>query len=345
LRDVPLDSVKARVQPAINAPPLIAYRAGICVGADTMALRRVRLAVPAFHEAAYFLAVPATFAAEETGGDAARSLLEQAYGRFAHAPGVTLMFGWLGTVTGDCASAVRYYDEAIAIEPAHEHAWLQRTICLTHLRQDSAAIASATRLIELETQSTTDGYYWRALNRLRRKELELARSDIELAKARSSLGNVLTLAGMIEHDQDDLPVAERDLRAALKEVRSEENCTASWYLGLVLTKGKRWPESAASFEEAMGCYDRKVVALQRRIARIRSRPTRNAAFTARRIAQIEADTVEQRVRYHASAYNAAGNHSNGGNVARARELLDVAARDPKLAAQVSTLRQMLSSKE
>ena len=332
-----------RPELAPGASPLIAYRTGICAGTDTTMLERARAAVAAFPEAAYHLGSTAAFAAEETGGMKAGALLDEAYRRFPKSPAVTLMSGWLGTVIGDCSRAVRYYDETLAIEPAHENAWLQRTICLTNMRQDSAAIESATRLIALETESTAQAYYWRALNRLRRKELEQARSDIEAAKALAPASNVLTLAGIIEHDQDDLGIAERDLRTARGHHRGDENCTAAWYLGLVLTKTKRWGESAEIFEAAMGCYDLKVSDLRFKIARLMERSAANPSFAARRIAQFEADSAEQRGRYYAAAFNAAGSRASIGEYARGGELLEIAARNTKLAASVANLRESLKA--
>jgi hypothetical protein len=337
-----IGSARKRPELPPGAPPLIAYRTGICAGSDTAMLARVRGAVPAFAEAEYYEGQAAAFAAEETGGDDARALLERAYTRFPRAPGVTFTSGWLGTVVGDCASAVRYYGETIAIDPTHEYALLQRTICLTNMRQDTGAIATATRLILLETQNTGQAYYWRALNRLRRKELDQARSDIEAAKALERAPNVLTLAGIIEHDQDDLAIAEQDLRAARALYGGEENCTAAWYLGLVLTKRKQWPQSADVFESAMACYVVKVSDLGTKIARLRTRTTANPAFVAKRIAALEADSTEQRFRYHASAFNAAGNHAAAGNVPRANELLEIASVDPKLADPIAKLRESLA---
>jgi hypothetical protein len=340
----PYDSVKKRRQPPPNAPPLVLYRSGICAGGDSVPLHRAAVAVPAFAEASYFLGQPAAFDADETGGDDARELLGRAYRRFPKAPGVTFYLGWLGTMTGNCTEAIRYYAETIATEPAHEQAYFQRTICLTNLRQDSAAIESATRLIALETESTGQAYYWRALNRLRRKELELARSDIEMAKALTrDAENVLTLAGVIEHDQDDLQPAERDLRAARAKPNGRKNCTAAWYLGLVLNKGTRWRESATTFESAMGCYDEKISEDRDGIALLQSNPKLRPAVKAKKIELLEADIADQQGRYYTAAFNGASNNARAGETARARELLEIAARDPRLGEHVAKLREALAA--
>src|SRR5688500_7319868 len=164
-----------------GASPLVAYRTAICVGQDTAVLTRVRAAVPGFHEAAYYAAQTTAFASGETGDDEAPLLLDAAYTRFRRAPGVTFIYGWFNTAIGDCEPAVRFFDETIAIEPAHERAYMERTVCLTHLRQDSAAIESATRLIGLETGRYGKAYYWRAVDRMRRKEIEPARRGVEVS--------------------------------------------------------------------------------------------------------------------------------------------------------------------
>ena len=327
----------------VGAPPLIAYRTAICAGQDTSVLTKVRAAVPHFAEAAYYAAKVTAFASGETGDDEAPTLLEAAYARFPRAPGVTFIAGWFNTAIGDCEPAVRYFDETIAIEPEHEQAYLERTICLTRLQRDSAAIESATRLIALDTRSTAQAYYWRSLNRLRRKELVVARSDIEAAKARAESDNILTLAGIIEHDQDDLTIAERDLRAARGSLRGDENCTAAWYLASVLRKRLEWKESATNYEAAMGCYNFKVAEIVASIAKIQSHPRMTAALKAKRIERLAADSVDQRSRYHAAAFNAANTNARVGNVARAEELLAVAARDPALADPVAKLRQELKA--
>ena len=332
---------RERPQVPAGAPPLIAYRTAICAGQDTTVLARVRAAVPAFHEAAYYAAQLTAFTSGETGDGEAPLLLEQAYRRFARAPGITFLLGWFNTAMSDCPPAIRYFDETIVIEPEHERAHLERTVCLTQMHQDSAAIASATRLIALDTRSTAQAYYWRSVNRVRRKELPLARSDIDEAKRRSESDNILTLAGIIEHDQDDLDIAERDLRAARASWRGHKNCTAGWYLASVLRKRQQWRESARNFESSMACYDTTVVEIGADIAKIQAHPKMAAALKSRRIAKLVADSVDKRSRYYAAAFNGANLNARDGDFARAEELLAIAARDPALADPVGMLREEL----
>jgi len=230
--------LEQRREVPINAPPLLAYRAANCAKADTLGLKRVLAAVPQFDEAAYALGNVVVWFSGETGGDDARKYYASAYARFPHAAGITFMSGWLELNVGDCREAIRYFDETVAMQPEQERAILQKAIRQSTLHEDSAAIATATRFIALETPDIATGYYWRAISRLRRKELEMARSDIELAKARSRAAEVLTAAGIIEFEQTDFIIAETDLRGARAALKGDENCNAGFYLGSVLTKAR-----------------------------------------------------------------------------------------------------------
>jgi tetratricopeptide (TPR) repeat protein len=325
----------------INAPPLVAYRAANCAKPDTLGLKRVLTAVPQFDEAAYALGNVVVWFSGETGGDDARKYYASAYTRFPHAAGVTFMSGWLDLNVGDCREAIRYFDETVAMQPEHERAILQKAICQSTLHEDSAAIATATRFIALETPDIATGYYWRAVSRLRRKELEMARSDIELAKARSRGAEVLTAAGIIEFEQTDFTIAETDLRGARAAPKGDENCNAGFYLGSVLTKREAWAEAAASYDSAMVCYDDKANVIAAKIEQVRQSTRGSAEFRAKRIASLESDLADRRKRNQASAFNAASMNARLGNFARAAELLTVAAQSPDLAEQVEKLREQL----
>ena len=334
--------LERRREVPVNAPPLVAYRAADCAKADTLALKRVLAAVPQFDEAAYALGNVVVWFAGETGGDDARKYYASAYARFPRAAGVTFMSGWLNLNVGDCHEAIRYYDETLAIEPSHDRAILQTVICQSTLHEDSAAIATATRFIALETPDIAQGYYWRAISRLRRRELEVARGDIELAKARSRGAEVLTAAGIIEFEQADFTIAETDLRGARAAPKGDENCNAGFYLGSVLTKREAWAEAAASYDSAMVCYDDKANLIAAKIEQVRGSTRGSAEFRARRIASLETDLADRRKRNQTSAFNAASMNARLGNFARAEELLVIAAQSQELAEQISKLREQLA---
>jgi tetratricopeptide (TPR) repeat protein len=335
---------KRRAVP-VNAPPLVTYRAAHCAANDTLALKRVLLQVPSFVEAAYALGNVVVWFAGETGGDDAQRYYHHAYVRFPRAAGVTFMSAWLNLNIGDCVEAVRLYDTTLEIEPAHERALLQKAMCQSNMRQDSAAISTATRFIALGPSDIAQGYYWRAVSRLRRRELDLARHDADSAKARTArgAGEILTLAGIIEHEQEDFAIAETDLRGARAMPKGSENCNAAFYLGSVLTKREAWPEAAASYDSAMVCYDDQANFIAAKIEQVRRSTKGSPQFRAKRIAALETDLADRRKRNQSSAFNAASMNARLGNYARAEELLAVAALSPDLTDQVAKLREQLAA--
>ena len=327
-----------RRQVPVNAPPLTAYRAALCGKGDSLALRRVLLAAPNFNEAAYQLADQLWFTAGETGGDNLRRLFEPAYKEFPRSPGVTFAYGQLFSVVSDCENAIRLFDETIAIEAAHDRALMQKMICQSNLHLDSAAIVTATEFIALNTPSVAQGYYWRASSRLRRRELDLARADIETAKSMARGGEILTLAGVIEHEQNDLGIAESDLKGARAVFRGSENCTAAFYLGSVQNKRQGHGEAAAAFDSAMVCYEDRINLTLGQIDRVKASTKGSAAFRAKRLAALETDLADRRKRYYASAFNAASMTAKIGNLTRSAELLAIADGGSELAEQISKLR-------
>ena len=93
----------------------------------------------------------------------------------------------------------------------------------------------------------------------------------------------------------------------------------------------------------MRCYDVKVADARYRIEMLEARPTRYPEVRARRIAALVADTLDNRSRYFASAFNAAGHSANAGDLPRAIQLINVAAADPKLADPVARLRAAIAA--
>ena len=340
--DDTVNSLAKRRELPINAPPLLTYRGADCAIPDTLALKRVLYAVPSFAEAGYAVAGLGVMLAGQTGGDAARAYLDTAHARFPRAAGVTYLSGYLNSVLGDCEVATKFYDATLSLQPRHDRAMLQKTICLTNLHRDSAAMATATQFIALETPNIHEGYYWRAANRLRRRELELARSDIEAAKARSKGGDVLTMAGIIEHEQNDLPVAESDLKGARAAWKGDGNCTAAFYLGSVLNKREVWAGAAAAFDSAMVCYDGRAQVITMEIESIRQSTRGTPAFRAKKVAALESDLADVRKRYYSSAYNFASMTGKVGDLVRAEEILAVAAQSPDLTDQVAKLRDIIA---
>jgi tetratricopeptide (TPR) repeat protein len=331
----------ARRTPLPDAPPLLVYRAGICIDISGDLLKKVRDAVPRFVEAGYFLSRTALVTVKRDGAGRARDWLAEVYKRFPASPSVTYLNGNYQQLIGDCKAALVFYDDTIVLRPAHETALLGRTICLTYLKRTDDAIAEATHMIGLKIDNTDQAYYWRAWNHYSRRALDLARADSDIAKRMRNSTEVLTLAGMIEHDQDDLNPAEADLRGARTMFGGDQNCTAMWYLGLVMIKREQWMESGRQFEDAMGCYETGVKESEAGLRSMQAREDVDPDFKARQIAGFEAALKEDRTQQYAAAFNAANQYAHGGDVPKAKILLEIAARDPALATQVADLRKII----
>ena len=331
-----------RPELAADAPPLLKFKGAICAAFDIPALEALLAAVPRFVEANYPLGRDALAMLQQRGDTIrTRGIVQAAYARFPTSPSITYLSGAFNQLIGDCKAALGFYDETLAIHDVHEDALLGRTMCLTFLKRAEEAIAAATHMIDLRTDNVVEAYYWRAWNHHARQELPPARRDIEAAKMRGSNPRIHTLAGVIEHDQDDLDIAEQDLRIARGMSGGDRNCTAAWYLGLVTMKREQWMPSASWFEQAMACYDLNVQESLDGLEKIRSNPDLDEEFRKAQIAGFEAAIVEDRRQYHAAAFNAANHYARGGEVEKAKPLIEIAARDPALASRVADLRRAI----
>lgn len=328
-------------QIAPDAPALVRYRAGFCDFIRRPPLEKVRTEEPRYAEAAYFLGRLDVARAQDTGGSAARPLLAEAYGRFPKSPAVTYLNGNFQQLIGDCKEALRFYDETVAIEPEHDNALLGRTICLAFLKRSDESIAAATRMISIPTSNLAEAYYWRAWVRHYLKDLDQARADIERAKSILFNNDILRLAGIIEYDQNDLAIADKDLSAAKAAYGGESDCVARWYLGLVEMKRERWLQSAGHFEDSMGCYERAALFAAEALRKMQVAENVDPDFKARQIAGFEAAIKEDTSQQYASAFNAANHYARGGNVAKAKGLVEIAAKDPALDSRVAELRRLL----
>jgi hypothetical protein len=173
------------------------------------------------------------------------------------------------------------------------------------------------------------------------QQLDRARQDINAAKDRGFRSEVYRLAGMIEHDQDDLDPAERDLQSVLHSSGGGNDCVAHWYLGLVYIKKTQWLDSGAAFLGAHTCYQGQVAVDTISLNQMRARTGLDPAFQASQIAGFEAAVAEDRSQFYAAAFNAATQYAHGGDVPKARPLLETASEDPALADRVKALRDII----
>ena len=330
-------------QPAATPPPadvpLLLYRSAICERVDTGPLERVRAAVPRFVETSVFMGRAAMAAVPLSDGSRAREYLEDAYSRFAHSPTVTFHLATVTQATGDCRRAEGYFSETLAIYADHEEARLGRAICRTYLSNSDGAIADATILIDTSAPNRADAYYWRAWNRRARKQIDEARTDIDAARALRYNARVLTLAGMIEHDQKEFDAAREDLTRA-SEMDSRE-CQARWYLGLVGYATERWPESAAGFADSADCYSRLIAETEAKKEEMAKRDDVSDEFRTRQLTGFDAAIAEDSTQRSAADLNAAINYARAGEVEKATTYMKRAWADPQRRTTIEDLRQVL----
>jgi hypothetical protein len=247
-------------------------------------------------------------------------------------------------MTSECERALTFFGQTIALSDAHEQAHLGRTICLTDLKRNAVAIASATRMVELRVPNVHEAFYWRAVNQRTMKDLAAARADIDLAKSAQRTDDILTMAGIIEFEQNDLATAELDLTSALNMRDGLQNCTAAWYLGRVHVAQQRWSEAASRFERSMDCCTAAETVLVARIRSTHAQADIEPAYKALRLARFERSLKDNSSQRFASAFNAANYHFRSGNLSRARELVEIAAQDSTLAEPVAQLRMALKGR-
>ena len=324
-----------------GAPPLVAYRLATCWFPKRDPVERIREEVPRFVETDLTVGQMELAVVPYNGPAKARPFFEALYRRFPNSPTVTYLTGSLHESAGDCAAALPFYRETTALRARHERALLGQTVCLSALDQRDQAIETASRLIELSGRTEGEALYWRAWNRYRLGNLLGARADVDRAKAFEQTGELLTLAGMIEHDQDQLDLAEADLDGALAQ--NDQNCTALRYLGQVQYKRQQWPAAASRLGDATKCYGGSAANAERQLKAARDRADWEPEFKTMRMRALETRVKEQRAQESEAAVNAAANFLRAGDVRQAQTYVNLAARDPERAAAVRELQELIGT--
>ena len=321
-----------------DAPPLVQYRAGNCPRPDRTDLNAVLAAVPRFVEVDLRLerAQAAVITAQAVARE--RELLAALVARFPDSPAVTLDAGKLDQRLGDCHAAITLYDRTLALAPGHEQASLQKIVCQSYLNQSDAAIAGATAMIDGHMAHADDARFWRALNLYAKHDLAAARADSDIVKTVRFNDRVMLLAGEIEYDQNDVDLSEKDLHQALQA--NPESCTAKWYLSLVQLSRQAWGKGADGFVDAFDCYTNAVAADKQSLAATQA-ADEDPAYKASQVAGLEQAVKDDSGQASASAYNAAANYLRAGDRDKARQYVDIAARDPARAAVAAQLRKLI----
>ncbi len=319
---------------------LLTYRLAICENPIQVApLEAVRKTVPRAVETSVFLGRAAMADIAGSDGRRPRELFEEAYARFSDSPAIAFNLATVYQATGDCRRAEELFSRTLTLRAEHEAARLGRAICRTYLSKNDEAIADATVLIDAVSGIRAEAYYWRAWNHRHNGQLEIARADIERARALLYNARVLTLAGMIEHDQKDFDKAREDLTRA-RDMDNRE-CQARWYLGLVGYGTERWSESASGFAESAQCYASLIAQTELARAAMVAREGIDEGFRKAQIAGFDAAIAEDSTQKSAADLNAAINYARAGDVPNATLYMKRAANDPERRAAVEDLRQVL----
>ena len=138
-----------------------------------------------------------------------------------------------------------------------------------------------------------------------------------------STSEIHTLAGIIEHDQDDLESRREGPGHRQGHVGRRAELHGAVVSGTGRDEARRDGSSRAQhFEDAMGCYANSVVLNEIRRDAIAKTPDLDPEFVARQIAGFEAAIKEDRAQQYSSAFNAANHYARGGNRDKAKALVD-----------------------
>lgn len=268
----------------------------------------------------------------------ARKWLNGAAAKWPASPAVSYALGSLHQASGDCRAALTQFDRTLALDPMHEPAQLGRLVCLSYAKQHPEAIAQAGLMIK-DGVEEGEARYWRAWNERELGQLKEARVDSDRMKQILYNDRALTLAGQIEHDMDDLDIAEKDLADAKR--LNDLNCIAQWYFALVKYKRQAWPATADAFTSSMTCYESAVLYDKSKLDEMKKADNVDEQFRASQIAGFEAAIKDDSSQVSASALNAAVNFARANNREKALEYCDLAAKDPDRAKQASELRALI----
>ena len=262
--------------------PIYQYRVGICDSTHAPRLSALRAGDAAFVDADFALGRYALEDPINPDQEEALRHLESATAAFPRSPVIAATIGNTYRRWEEWAEALKAYDAAIAVSPAHPEALIGRTISLSRLERSHEAIATATQVIDAGQWHLGEAFYWRAWNLLRLGEHDRARADADRAKTLWSNAAVFVLSGVIEWRLRRLDTAEQEFQSAIAIDFGE--CEAALDLGVVRDERRKPAEAKAAFQQARQCYELSIALRREAIARVQAGPgtdTAKARDTAR----------------------------------------------------------------
>jgi hypothetical protein len=310
--------------PQFSDAPLMAYALGMVCG-----LRRTAAVVdivskePRYKELSFYQGLDASGARKL---DEAESRYRDAYAWRQTWPAATLALANVLITGEEFDAALDFYDRTLTLAPAFADALMGKIRALTYLSKPEDAIRVADELLAIQ-RYPGDAYYWKAYNELELQRFDDAWRDIEAADKLVRNSDVPKLAGIIAIDRKQLEVARDKLELARQ--RNRMDCQALYYLHLVYAELRQWPQTASGAVAAEGCIAAAEVGLKAEIERIRGSELAEAR-KARQIAARERQ-IASGIRMRANCwYNGAVANFNLSKRDEAKEMAQRIADDEQL---------------
>jgi len=251
--------------PQFADAPLFAYAlAAICGVGRSAAFVGLATKEPRYKELAFHQGLEASGARKL---DDAEARYREAYAWRTTWPSDTLALANVLVTGEDFEGALDFYDHTLTLVPMFPDALLGKVRTLTYLSKPEDAIRVADELLAIE-RYPGDAEYWKAYNELDLKRFDDAWRDIEAADKLLVNSDVPKLAGIIAIDRKQLDVARQKLE--LSRQRNAFDCQALYYLHLVYSELRQWPQAASGAVAAAGCISSAEVGLKAEIENVRS---------------------------------------------------------------------------
>jgi tetratricopeptide (TPR) repeat protein len=332
LRDEKLEPWK----PGPGASPLLRFQMATCVSVKAGALETLLKEELRLDEAHLFLGETSLVAGKLV---AAEQHLLQAVAAIPELTAGHLALGHVYLAMEDPTTARAAYRRVLERVPEHREALLGEAQSLSYLGRSDEALAVLDQMVRLGTWYMGEAYYWRAWNRHRLRQLEVADTDIGEARRRLPTDpQVDKLTGLIAYGRNDAERAEREFRVALEHLASRDgrDCDVGYYLGAALVAQRKWSEGATRFEAAAPCYAEDQAYFRGKIAEI-EKSDLSADRKARLIAAKEQQIKTSRLQQARAWYNGAVGYANLGDKTKARPLAERALEHPGTAESARAL--------
>ena len=231
------------------------------------------------------------------------------------------------------------YRKVLERAPDHREALLGEAQSLSYLGRSDEALAVLDQMVRLGTWYMGEAYYWRAWNRHRLRQLEVADTDVGEARRRLPTDSLVDkLTGLIAYGRNDAERAEREFRVALEHLESRDgrDCDVGYFLGAALVAQRKWSEGATRFEAAAPCYAKDQAYFRGKIGEI-EKSDLSADRKARLIATKEQQIETSRLQQARAWYNGAVGYANLGDKTKARPLAQRALEHPGTAESARAL--------